>query len=212
MDKIQKNIAIKEKEFLETIETKTVQIDFLEKDLETKNDYIIDLEEKLKIMNKELENCNFEIEKYATMKIENFHEDYQTQQIEISFEEDLDEEDLKDSIPAFNASEQLKKTFSNNLDHNLDKSSERLNVVSKQEKILLDLNKHLNKESIMFVDEPDFSLLLGTNFDNSNGLIKERGSLGLGNSMKKFGNKLLNVIDKTNQMLKVNTNLLEQFA
>lgn len=79
-------------------------------------------------------------------------------------------------------------------DKNLEKSSARLEVISKQEQILLNLNKHLNEDSGIFSEQaPPQEALTSA----------PKAPEELGISLKKFSAKLMNVIEMNNRVLKV---------
>lgn len=89
-------------------------------------------------------------------------------------------------------------------DMNLEKSSARLEVISKQEKILLDLNKHLNEDSNVFLENlPEETKNADLNKVSNLQENSFQPSFDLGLSLKKFSNKLLNVIELNNEVLKV---------
>lgn len=83
-------------------------------------------------------------------------------------------------------------------DKNLEKSSARLEVISKQEQILLNLNRHLNADSDIFSEPPPVE-------KNPEKVPIEAPKTpeNLGISLKKFSQKLMNVIEMNNRVLKV---------
>jgi hypothetical protein len=136
--------------------------------------------------------------------------------VEISFENPVKQAPppkMKDSeilpIAQFNNSVDFQNMpVSQNYDKNLEKSSARLEVITKQEEILLNLNKHLNSDSNLFPDQLISDLKLPQNTQQietpkSNSRPVEVSSHNLGISLKKFSQKLMNVIDINNKVLKV---------
>lgn len=82
-------------------------------------------------------------------------------------------------------------------DKNLEKSSVRLEVISKQEEILLNLNKHLNSDSAIYEEKP---------VEKPRELApvpEQPKGPELGISLKKFSQTLMNVIEMNNRVLKV---------
>ena len=62
-------------------------------------------------------------------------------------------------------------------------------IIAKQEKIIRELNEQLNKASIISIDK--------------SGLAHHNQTAGLGVDLKEYSNKLLSIIDNTDQILKV---------
>lgn len=83
-------------------------------------------------------------------------------------------------------------------DKNLEKSSARLEVISKQEQILLNLNKHLNEDSGIFSEQAPAPKPPQEALTSAPEAPEE-----LGISLKKFSAKLMNVIEMNNRVLKV---------
>lgn len=67
--------------------------------------------------------------------------------------------------------------------------SDNAMIIAKQEKIIRELNEQLNKASIISIDK--------------SGLAHHNQTAGLGVDLKEYSNKLLSIIDNTDQMLKV---------
>jgi hypothetical protein len=95
--------------------------------------------------------------------------------------------------------------FSQSLElSNLEKSTARMEVISKQEQMLLNLNRQLNEDSNVFEGKgpltqvPDSKVKMGETKTEIGG-----PSFDLGMSLKHFNQKLLNVIELNNQMMKV---------
>ena len=129
--------------------------------------------------------------------------------LEISFENPIkrpENTEVKNSILVDLPRSQFEKVdlqsmpITQEYDKALEKSSARLEVISKQEEILLNLNKHLNSDSNIFPDQ----LISDLKIPGKSSLnVNQVSPSNLGVSLKKFSEKLMNVIEINNKVLKV---------
>ena len=206
-----KNTFSKKEYFFEKeIRKKTTLIDLYKQENVAKEMRIEDLGKQIEKLKQQIQNqlVPQKIQKDQSVQTDLLPIQEEINNFEVSVEDPRPKSpDLKSTLLANLPASEFGNSFeisnlkaSQSYDKNLEKSNARLEVISKQEQMLLNLNKQLNEDSNIFADTP---LIEIKEAPIQEGPVVIEPSFDLGVSLKKFNKKLTNVIEVNTQMMEV---------